>query len=103
MLYWKFTAQDSLSDNTSRFPKPTNFQTRILRDHPDWFLMDPESGQPLNSEMVSFGGWRQGPWYFFSSTLVLKCRPAMHRFGVLLLAEVFKAGWTQVCARRLAP
>ncbi len=39
----------------------------LLRDHPDWFIKD-ELGQPLPSNRVTFGGWRQGPWYVLDGT-----------------------------------
>lgn len=36
--------------------------SRVLREHPDWFIKN-EQGDPLDSSSVSFGGWRYGPWY----------------------------------------
>jgi len=41
--------------------------SRVLREHPDWFIKNDE-GTPLDSSMVSFGGWRCGPWYALDGT-----------------------------------
>lgn len=41
--------------------------SRILREHPDWFVQDAQ-GAPLDSSSVSFGGWRYGPWYALDGT-----------------------------------
>jgi len=41
--------------------------SRILREHPDWFVQDAQ-GEPLDSSTVSFGGWRYGPWYALDGT-----------------------------------
>jgi len=37
-------------------------ESRLFREHPDWFVQDHE-GRPLRSDKVGFGGWRLGPWY----------------------------------------
>lgn len=42
-------------------------QSRLFREHPDWFVKDAQ-GQPLRSDKVTFGGWRQGPWYMLDGT-----------------------------------
>lgn len=42
-------------------------QSRLFREHPDWFVKD-ENGQPLRSDRVGFGGWRLGPWYALDGT-----------------------------------
>ena len=42
-------------------------ESKLFRDHPDWFIQD-QGGKPLRSDKVSFGGWRQGPWYCLDST-----------------------------------
>jgi alpha-galactosidase len=39
----------------------------LFREHPGWFVMD-EAGLPLSSADVSFGGWRNGPWYMLDGT-----------------------------------
>lgn len=39
----------------------------LFKNHPDWFIKD-ASGNPLSSEAVSFGGWRNGPWYMLDGT-----------------------------------
>jgi alpha-galactosidase len=41
--------------------------SRVLREHPDWFIKNDE-GKPLDSSTVSFGGWRCGPWYALDGT-----------------------------------
>jgi alpha-galactosidase len=41
--------------------------SQVFREHPEWFLKD-ESGKPLPSNRVSFGGWRHGPWYVLDGT-----------------------------------
>ena len=41
--------------------------SQVFREHPEWFLQD-NSGQPLASNTVSFGGWRRGPWYAIDGT-----------------------------------
>ncbi len=42
-------------------------QSRLFRQHPDWFVQDHE-GKPLRSDRVGFGGWRLGPWYVLDGT-----------------------------------
>jgi alpha-galactosidase len=41
--------------------------SQVFREHPEWFLKD-DSGKPLPSNTVSFGGWRHGPWYAIDGT-----------------------------------
>ena len=41
--------------------------SRVLREHPDWFVKNAQ-GKPLDSSTVSFGGWRYGPWYALDGT-----------------------------------
>lgn len=41
--------------------------SRVLREHPDWFVKNAE-GKPLDSSTVSFGGWRHSPWYVLDGT-----------------------------------
>ena len=41
--------------------------SRVLREHPDWFVQN-ALGEPLDSSTVSFGGWRYGPWYALDGT-----------------------------------
>jgi len=41
--------------------------SRLFREHPDWFVRDPEGG-PLRADKVTFGGWRRGPWYAVDGT-----------------------------------
>lgn len=42
-------------------------QSRLFIEHPDWFIKD-ETGAPLASDQVGFGGWRMGPWYCLDGT-----------------------------------
>jgi alpha-galactosidase len=42
-------------------------ESKLFKDHPDWFVKD-EQGNPLPSSKVTFGGWRQGPWYMLDGT-----------------------------------
>ncbi len=41
--------------------------SRIFKEHPDWFVKDVD-GMPLNSSKIGFGGWRCGPWYVLDGT-----------------------------------
>jgi alpha-galactosidase len=41
--------------------------SHLFQEHPDWFIKD-DSGQPLASNRVTFGGWRRGPWYALDGT-----------------------------------
>jgi len=42
-------------------------ESRLFREHPEWFVRD-DAGEPLRSDRVTFGGWRQGPWYMLDGT-----------------------------------
>lgn len=39
----------------------------VLREHPEWFVADAH-GQPLESDRISYGGWRRGPWFMLDGT-----------------------------------
>ncbi|MBI9020026.1 MAG: alpha-galactosidase [Verrucomicrobia bacterium] len=41
--------------------------SRVLREHPEWFIQNDER-TPLDSSTVSFGGWRNGPWVALDGT-----------------------------------
>ena len=41
--------------------------SRLFREHPDWFVMDDE-GRPLSSDRVTYPGWRAGPWYMLDAS-----------------------------------
>ena len=41
--------------------------SRLFKDHPDWFVMD-DHGKPLRSDKVTFGGWHRLPWYVLDGT-----------------------------------
>lgn len=42
-------------------------KSNIFQQHKDWFVKDAE-GNPLRSNLVTFGGWRRGPWYVLDGT-----------------------------------
>lgn len=42
-------------------------ESSLFREHPGWFVRDVD-GNPLPSDRVSFGGWRNGPWYMLDGT-----------------------------------
>jgi alpha-galactosidase len=42
-------------------------KSHVFQQHPDWFVKDRE-GKPLRSDLVTFGGWRRGPWYVLDGT-----------------------------------
>lgn len=42
-------------------------ESNLFKNHPDWFVKD-DSGAPLSSADVSFGGWRCAPWYILDTT-----------------------------------
>lgn len=42
-------------------------QSKLFKEHPDWMVKD-ETGKPMRSDKVGFGGWRQGPWYALDGT-----------------------------------
>ncbi|KKI88973.1 hypothetical protein WQ54_28850 [Bacillus sp. SA1-12] len=42
-------------------------KSKLFQEHPDWFVKD-ETGKPLLSSKVSFGGWRRGPWYMLDGS-----------------------------------
>jgi alpha-galactosidase len=42
--------------------------SRLAREHPDWLVQEGATGTPLLSSDVSFGGWRNGPWYALDGT-----------------------------------
>ena len=42
-------------------------KSHVFQRHPEWFVKDAE-GKPLRSDLVTFGGWRRGPWYVLDGT-----------------------------------
>ena len=42
-------------------------KSHVFQQHREWFVKD-ASGQPLRSDLVTFGGWRRGPWYVLDGT-----------------------------------
>jgi len=47
--------------------------SHLFREHPDWFMRNAD-GKPLPSNRVTFGGWRNPPWYALDAT-----QPAVQR------------------------
>ncbi|HZR40224.1 MAG TPA: glycoside hydrolase family 36 protein [Ktedonobacteraceae bacterium] len=41
--------------------------SRLALEHPEWLVKN-DKGEPLLSSEVSFGGWRNGPWYMLDGT-----------------------------------
>jgi alpha-galactosidase len=39
----------------------------VFQQHREWFIKD-DTGAPLRSDRVTFGGWRRGPWYAVDGT-----------------------------------
>jgi alpha-galactosidase len=37
--------------------------SRLLREHPDWFVKDTLTLEPMSSDSETFGGWRDAPWF----------------------------------------
>ncbi len=42
-------------------------KSHVFQRHPGWFVKD-AAGKPLRSDLVTFGGWRRGPWYVLDGT-----------------------------------
>lgn len=42
-------------------------KSKVFQEHPEWFITDDE-GKPLRADKVTFGGWRNGPWYALDGT-----------------------------------
>jgi alpha-galactosidase len=42
-------------------------KSHLFQQHPEWFVKD-GAGKPLQSDRVTFGGWRHGPWYVLDGT-----------------------------------
>lgn len=42
-------------------------KSQLFNNHPSWFIKD-TNGQPLSSEVCTFKGWRDAPWYFLDLT-----------------------------------
>lgn len=40
----------------------------LFREHPDWFVQHEKEDRALSSEEISFGGWRNGPWYMLDGS-----------------------------------
>src|SRR5689334_9376682 len=42
-------------------------KSHVFQQHPEWFVTG-EDRKPLRSDLVTFGGWRRGPWYVLDGT-----------------------------------
>ena len=42
-------------------------KSHLFQEHPEWFIQS-AAGNPLASHLVTFGGWRHGPWYALDGT-----------------------------------
>ena len=42
-------------------------KSTVFQRHPEWFIAD-AGGAPLRSDLVTFGGWRRGPWFALDGT-----------------------------------
>ncbi len=42
-------------------------ESNLYQQHKDWFIKD-NSGNPLGSSQVTFGGWRNAPWFALDGT-----------------------------------
>jgi alpha-galactosidase len=42
-------------------------KSHVFQEHPEWFVKGAD-GKPLRSDLVTFGGWRRGPWYVLDGT-----------------------------------
>jgi alpha-galactosidase len=43
-------------------------RSRLLREHPDWFVKGPD-GKPLSADKVTFQGWNDAPWFMLDATI----------------------------------
>ncbi len=57
-------------------------KSRLLRDHPDWFVKD-AAGAPLSADRVTFRGWNDAPWYMLDATLPAVQAHLEHLFRVM--------------------
>src|SRR5207247_10087331 len=48
-------------------PVAAEEKSRVFEQHRDWFVKD-AGGAPLRSDLVTYGGWRRGPWYVLDGT-----------------------------------
>jgi alpha-galactosidase len=56
--------------------------SKLFKEHPDWFMKD-DHGDPLPSDKVTFGGWRNGPWYALDGTHPDACAHLENVFRVM--------------------
>lgn len=43
-------------------------RSAIFKEHQDWFIKD-QDGKPIAAENVTYGGWRETPWYLLDFTI----------------------------------
>ena len=59
-------------------------KSRLLREHPDYFVQD-ENGKPLCTKEVTFAGWRDAPWYMLDGT-----NPAARQYIYDVVREIYE-------------
>ncbi|MGN0545718.1 MAG: glycoside hydrolase family 36 protein, partial [Acutalibacteraceae bacterium] len=59
-------------------------KSRILKEHPEYFVQD-ENGKPLCTKEVTFGGWRDAPWYMLDGT-----NPAARQYIFDVVHEIYE-------------
>jgi alpha-galactosidase len=57
-------------------------KSHVFQQHPDWFVKDGQ-GKPLRSDLVTFGGWRRGPWYVLDGTHPAVQKHFENFFGIM--------------------
>ncbi|HSE31869.1 MAG TPA: glycoside hydrolase family 36 protein [Pyrinomonadaceae bacterium] len=57
-------------------------KSNVFQQHSEWFVKDVQ-GKPLRSDLVTFGGWRRGPWYVLDGTHPEVQKHFEHFFGVM--------------------
>ncbi len=56
--------------------------SKIFKENPSWFIKD-ENGNPLKAENVTYGGWRETPWYLLDMSIHAVRNRIKHIFKVL--------------------
>ncbi len=60
-------------------------KSEVFKTHPEWFIQGPD-GKPLKAEDVTYGGWRETPWYLLDMSI-----PAVRE----RITSIFKTFHTQ--------
>lgn len=62
-------------------------KSEVFTNHPDWFIKG-SFGNPLKAESITYGGWRETPWYLLDMTIpevrsrITKIFKAFHSMGI---------------------